>query len=107
MVAVPKSAEVRRILDRYLVEFERNCERAGGKVHWARDAAERGYPAAALDRIREATWILPVVAQSSDLALTYSGGGVTCAPQCGQAKDSASSATGALHEGHCSGTSRP
>jgi L-lactate dehydrogenase complex protein LldF len=27
-------------LDHYLVEFERNCERAGGKVHWARDADE-------------------------------------------------------------------
>jgi L-lactate dehydrogenase complex protein LldF len=27
-------------LDHYLVEFERNCELAGGKVHWARDADE-------------------------------------------------------------------
>ena len=27
-------------LDHYLVEFERNCEAAGGQVHWARDAAE-------------------------------------------------------------------
>lgn len=27
-------------LDHYLTEFERNCERAGGKVHWARDADE-------------------------------------------------------------------
>jgi L-lactate dehydrogenase complex protein LldF len=27
-------------LDHYLLEFERNCERAGGKVHWARDADE-------------------------------------------------------------------
>jgi tetratricopeptide (TPR) repeat protein len=27
-------------LDHYLVEFERNCERAGGQVHWARDADE-------------------------------------------------------------------
>ena len=27
-------------LDEYLVEFERNCTRAGGTVHWARDAAE-------------------------------------------------------------------
>jgi L-lactate dehydrogenase complex protein LldF len=27
-------------LDRYLEEFERNCTRAGGVVHWARDAAE-------------------------------------------------------------------
>ncbi len=27
-------------LDYYLTEFERNCERAGGKVHWAHDADE-------------------------------------------------------------------
>ncbi len=27
-------------LDEYLAEFERNCTRAGGTVHWARDAAE-------------------------------------------------------------------
>ncbi len=27
-------------LDFYLEEFERNCIRAGGVVHWARDAAE-------------------------------------------------------------------
>ena len=27
-------------LDHYLVEFERNCELAGGKVHWARNAGE-------------------------------------------------------------------
>jgi L-lactate dehydrogenase complex protein LldF len=27
-------------LEHYLTEFERNCERAGGKVHWARDADE-------------------------------------------------------------------
>ena len=29
-----------RHLDFYLEEFERNCTRAGGVVHWARDAAE-------------------------------------------------------------------
>jgi L-lactate dehydrogenase complex protein LldF len=27
-------------LDHYLIQFEHNVERAGGKVHWARDAAE-------------------------------------------------------------------
>ena len=27
-------------LDFYLEEFERNCTKAGGVVHWARDAAE-------------------------------------------------------------------
>ncbi|RRA49190.1 iron-sulfur cluster-binding protein [Acidipila sp. EB88] len=29
-----------RNMDAYLLEFERNCTRAGGTVHWARDAAE-------------------------------------------------------------------
>ena len=29
-----------RYLDRYLEQFEANCTRAGGIVHWARDAAE-------------------------------------------------------------------
>lgn len=29
-----------RHLDTYLVQFEENCTRAGGKVHWAQDAAE-------------------------------------------------------------------
>ncbi len=27
-------------MDTYLLEFEKNCTRAGGTVHWARDAAE-------------------------------------------------------------------
>ena len=27
-------------MDKYLLEFERNCTAAGGRVHWARDAAE-------------------------------------------------------------------
>jgi len=29
-----------RYLDRYLEQFEEQCTRAGGVVHWARDAAE-------------------------------------------------------------------
>ena len=29
-----------RYLDAYLLQFEENCERAGGQVHWARDAQE-------------------------------------------------------------------
>lgn len=29
-----------KYLDSYLLQFEENCGRAGGKVHWARDAAE-------------------------------------------------------------------
>lgn len=38
-------------LDHYLVEFERNCEKSGGRVHWARDAAEAN--AIAMGLIRE------------------------------------------------------
>jgi L-lactate dehydrogenase complex protein LldF len=38
-------------LDHYLVEFERNCELAGGKVHWARDADEANK--IAIDLIRQ------------------------------------------------------
>jgi L-lactate dehydrogenase complex protein LldF len=37
-------------LDDYLVQFERNCERAGGHVHWARDADEAN--AIAVDLIK-------------------------------------------------------
>lgn len=33
-------AHVLKYMDYYLLEFERNCTRAGGTVHWARDAAE-------------------------------------------------------------------
>ena len=33
-------AHTLRHLDHYLTEFEENCTRAGGHVHWARDAAE-------------------------------------------------------------------
>lgn len=35
-------------LDHYLEQFERNCEQAGGKVHWARDADEANAIAIAL-----------------------------------------------------------
>lgn len=38
-------------LDHYLIQFERNCEKAGGKVHWARDAAEAN--AIAISIVRE------------------------------------------------------
>ncbi len=38
-------------LDHYLIEFEKNCTRAGGTVHWARDADEAN--AIAIRLIRE------------------------------------------------------
>jgi L-lactate dehydrogenase complex protein LldF len=44
-------AHTLRHLDNYLVEFEKNCELAGGKVHWARDADEAN--AIAIDLIRQ------------------------------------------------------
>lgn len=37
-------------LDHYLMQFEQNCERAGGRVHWARDADEANAIAIALIR---------------------------------------------------------
>jgi len=38
-------------LDHYLIEFERNCNLAGGQVHWARDADEANR--IAIDLIRQ------------------------------------------------------
>jgi L-lactate dehydrogenase complex protein LldF len=44
-------AHTLRNLDSYLIEFEKNCELAGGKVHWARDADEAN--TIAIDLIRQ------------------------------------------------------
>ena len=44
-------AHTLRHLDQYLEEFERNCTRAGGTVHWARDADEAN--AIAISLVRE------------------------------------------------------
>lgn len=41
-------AHTLRHLDEYLIAFEKNCELAGGKVHWARDADEANAIAIAL-----------------------------------------------------------
>jgi L-lactate dehydrogenase complex protein LldF len=53
-------------LDTYLIEFERNCELAGGKVHWARDADEAN--SIALDLIRQygGTEVIKVKTMTSD-----------------------------------------
>jgi L-lactate dehydrogenase complex protein LldF len=53
-------------LDYYLVEFERNCERAGGKVHWARDADEANTIAIALIRQYGGTEVIKVKTMTSD-----------------------------------------
>jgi L-lactate dehydrogenase complex protein LldF len=53
-------------LDHYLVEFERNCERAGGKVHWARDADEANAIAIELIQQYGGTEVIKVKTMTSD-----------------------------------------
>jgi L-lactate dehydrogenase complex protein LldF len=53
-------------LDEYLVEFERNCELAGGKVHWARDADEANTIAIGLIREYGANEVIKVKTMTSD-----------------------------------------
>ena len=43
-------AEVLARLDEYLLQFEDAVQRAGGTVHWARDAAEANQVVASVDR---------------------------------------------------------
>lgn len=53
-------------LDHYLVEFERNLEKAGGKVHWARDADEANRIAIDLIRQYGGTEVIKVKTMTSD-----------------------------------------
>lgn len=53
-------------LDHYLTEFERNCELAGGKVHWARDADEANKIAISLIRECGGTEVIKVKTMTSD-----------------------------------------
>ena len=53
-------------LDEYLVEFEQNCELAGGKVHWARDADEANKIAIGLIRGYGANEVIKVKTMTSD-----------------------------------------
>jgi L-lactate dehydrogenase complex protein LldF len=48
------------------VEFERNCELAGGKVHWARDADEANKIAIGLIQAYGATEVIKVKTMTSD-----------------------------------------
>ena len=59
-------AHTLRHLEEYLIEFEKNCELAGGKVHWARDADEAN--AIALKLIKEygGTEVIKVKTMTSD-----------------------------------------
>src|SRR6202012_2829237 len=49
-----------------LIEFERNCEFAGGKVHWARDADEANKIAIDLIRQYGGTEVIKVKTMTSD-----------------------------------------
>jgi len=53
-------------LDHYLTEFERNCELAGGKVHWARDADEANKISVDLIRHYGGTEVIKVKTMTSD-----------------------------------------
>jgi L-lactate dehydrogenase complex protein LldF len=53
-------------LDDYLVQFERNCERAGGKVHWARDADEANAIAIGLIKEYGGTEVIKVKSMTTD-----------------------------------------
>ena len=53
-------------LDHYLTEFERNCELARGKVHWARDADEANSIAIDLIRHYGGTEVIKVKTMTSD-----------------------------------------
>ena len=53
-------------LRHYLTEFESNCERAGGKVHWARDADEANAIAIHLIRQYGGNEVIKVKTMTSD-----------------------------------------
>jgi len=53
-------------LDHYLLEFEKNCERAGGKVHWARDADEANAIAIRIIREHGGNEVIKVKTMTSD-----------------------------------------
>ncbi|MHB1023896.1 MAG: LutB/LldF family L-lactate oxidation iron-sulfur protein [Acidobacteriaceae bacterium] len=55
-----------RHLDYYLQQFEANCERAGGKVHWARDADEANGIILNLIRQYQGEEIIKVKTMTSD-----------------------------------------
>jgi L-lactate dehydrogenase complex protein LldF len=55
-----------RHLDFYLEQFETNCARAGGQVHWARDADEANRIVVGLLRERGQTEVIKVKTMTSD-----------------------------------------
>jgi len=59
-------AEVLANLDRYLVQFERAVEDAGGHVHWARDAAEANAAVTAVARAHGVEEVVKVKSLTTD-----------------------------------------
>jgi L-lactate dehydrogenase complex protein LldF len=59
-------AHALRHLDHYLAEFESNCTRAGGHVHWAADAAEANRIILELVQDRNATEVIKVKTMTSE-----------------------------------------
>jgi L-lactate dehydrogenase complex protein LldF len=59
-------ADVLAHLDEYLLQFEATVERAGGRVHWARDAGEANATVAELIRSRGATEAVKVKSLTTD-----------------------------------------
>jgi L-lactate dehydrogenase complex protein LldF len=71
---------VLRHLDTYLVEFERAVEAAGGRVHWARDAAEAGSVVAGIVAAvgaREAVKVKSLTTDEIDLNETLAAAGIS------------------------------
>jgi L-lactate dehydrogenase complex protein LldF len=59
-------ADVLAQLDRYLVQFESAVEAAGGRVHWARDAAEANAVVAEVARSHGASEVVKVKSLTTD-----------------------------------------
>ncbi|MGH9310872.1 MAG: LutB/LldF family L-lactate oxidation iron-sulfur protein [Vicinamibacterales bacterium] len=59
-------AHVLRHLDRYLQQFEENCTRAGGRVHWAADADEANRIVVDILRSHGQTEVIKVKTMTSD-----------------------------------------
>lgn len=55
-----------RNLEAYLLQFEAACTRAGGKVHWARDADEANHIIVEIMRSHSATEVIKVKTMTSD-----------------------------------------
>lgn len=55
-----------KYLDYYLEQFELNCQRAGGQVHWARDAAEAAQIVTWLVQQEQATEVIKIKTMTSE-----------------------------------------